>query len=172
MIEQVIYMLETKQQKIKFENGIAKLFDGYNWRDAQLIICKECGISWYIRKDKKLKQFLCKSCNFKGRRNSMHGKKSWNSGIKTYDRIRFLRGRKAKFVKERGDKCELCGKENLPLPCYVFHHIDPEKKEFHVDEIWLWKEDKIKKELEKCVMVCANCHQILHHGEYKINDYL
>ena len=44
-----------------------------------------------------------------------------------------------------------------------FHHRDEKDKLFSVGEFrWAVGFDRIKKEIEKCDVVCANCHRILH----------
>jgi hypothetical protein len=47
-----------------------------------------------------------------------------------------------------------------------FHHIDPKEKEFNICNIKRTKNiDKLKKELEKCVVLCSNCHREFHYLE-------
>ena len=59
-------------------------------------------------------------------------------------------------------KCELCC-ENHPA-CIDFHHRDVKKKEvsisYAVGRGWGWT--RIMKEIEKCQVLCANCHRKLH----------
>lgn len=38
-----------------------------------------------------------------------------------------------------------------------FHHVDPSEKLSH--RIWGWSPDRIAKELDKCVVLCASCHE-------------
>lgn len=54
-----------------------------------------------------------------------------------------------------GDCCVKCGaKEDLQ-----FDHIDPELKSFSVSRLWALKDlPKVEKELEKCQLLCENCH--------------
>jgi hypothetical protein len=66
----------------------------------------------------------------------------------------------------KGDKCAICGLEvsDDNLPAFVFHHVNPENKAMKLS-ILLGKGlpwSDIKKELDKCLLACANCHQILH----------
>jgi hypothetical protein len=44
-------------------------------------------------------------------------------------------------------------------PQWLFDSLN---KEFNISSILNW--DKIKKELEKCVLLCANCHREVHDG--------
>lgn len=67
-------------------------------------------------------------------------------------------------VEYKGGKCQYCG-YNKCLEALDFHHLDPRKKDFNMSDRNLtcdW--DKIKKELDKCILVCANCHREIHAG--------
>jgi hypothetical protein len=64
-----------------------------------------------------------------------------------------------------GMRCIRCG-FNEPIPdCYAFHHRNPNEK----DPSWgrmksnNWSFDKIKSELDKCDILCHNCHSIVHY---------
>jgi hypothetical protein len=62
-------------------------------------------------------------------------------------------------------KCSNCGFDDFRS--LVFHHEDPSQKEIAIANITglgLSKEN-IKKELDKCIVLCANCHLILHYNE-------
>lgn len=68
----------------------------------------------------------------------------------------------------KGSKCEYCG-YNKCLAAIEFHHLDPTKKDFGISEKGYTRSwQKIKEELDKCIMVCANCHREIH--EKIIND--
>lgn len=61
-----------------------------------------------------------------------------------------------------GNKCADCG-ISYPPPIYDFHHLDPTKKDFTVANI-IWRNlDSLREELDKCVMLCANCHRLRHY---------
>lgn len=69
---------------------------------------------------------------------------------------------KAKCLAYLGGKqCKSCGNKGLPQFCYAFHHLNPALKVFEISKAagMSWKE--IKEELDKCVVVCRNCHAIL-----------
>ena len=59
-------------------------------------------------------------------------------------------------------KCETCGENHIA--CLDFHHKNPDKKDFNISNAVSrgWKLEKILKEIEKCVILCANCHRKLH----------
>ena len=63
-----------------------------------------------------------------------------------------------------GGKYAICG-YNKSLRSLSFHHRDSKKKDFGLSARGLIRSwEKIQKELEKCVLVCANCHMELHEG--------
>ncbi len=69
---------------------------------------------------------------------------------------------KSKAVEYKGGKCELCG-YNRELTALEFHHKDPSQKDFALSTRGLTRSwDKIQKELDKCILVCANCHREVH----------
>lgn len=59
-----------------------------------------------------------------------------------------------------GGRCQECGWNKNP---YVleFHH-DDNNKEFTISTVMNTSWEKIKKEIEKCTLLCANCHRTLH----------
>lgn len=70
--------------------------------------------------------------------------------------------------------CLKCGeKRNWLLD---FHHIDPSKKDFQISQGETKGWDKILKEIEKCIVLCSNCHRDFHYLEkikgISIQEYL
>lgn len=59
--------------------------------------------------------------------------------------------------KSRG--CYICG-ESRP-PCLDFHHRDPATKLFNVGKGMRKNRHILEAEIEKCVVVCSNCHRVL-----------
>lgn len=62
-------------------------------------------------------------------------------------------------------ECIKCG-QNHPATL-DFHHRDPKTKINNVSTMLGTKKSKkaILEEIEKCDVLCANCHRILHHDE-------
>jgi hypothetical protein len=58
-----------------------------------------------------------------------------------------------------GGCCQICGysKCNKALE---LHHIDPTEKETNFTKIISW--DRLYSELNKCILLCANCHREVH----------
>ena len=64
-------------------------------------------------------------------------------------------------------KCSECG-ENHPA-VLDFHHLDPSEKEFNLsDQIWCRKKEDVISEINKCIVLCANCHRKLHWNKKQI----
>ncbi len=72
------------------------------------------------------------------------------------------RNRKVKAVQYLGGKCYNCGYDKC-VWALEFHHRDPTTKEAHWTKMRLWSESRLFKELDKCDLLCANCHREVHH---------
>lgn len=65
-------------------------------------------------------------------------------------------------IEYGGGQCQICGykKCNRALS---FHHKDASKKDFGLSASGLTRSwEKTKAELDKCILVCANCHMEIH----------
>ena len=75
-------------------------------------------------------------------------------------------------VEYKGGKCKCCG-YNKYIGALEFHHIDPTKKTFGISCNGLTKAwGEVKKELDKCILVCSNCHREIHAGIIDLNSYI
>lgn len=76
---------------------------------------------------------------------------------------------KRKSVDYSGGECLKCG-YNKSLAALVFHHTDPTTKEhgFNGGKTTDWPKWKV--EIDKCVMLCQNCHMELHEGQWQVDD--
>lgn len=73
---------------------------------------------------------------------------------------------KLKLVEYKGGKCQCCGYSKC-IEALEFHHIDASSKEFSISGKSSSFE-KLKKEVDKCILVCSNCHKEIHAGILKI----
>lgn len=71
--------------------------------------------------------------------------------------------------------CAKCGENRL----YVldFHHIDPSTKDGTITRMSTkYSLDRLQKEIDKCVVLCANCHREFHYlnllNNISLKDYL
>lgn len=69
--------------------------------------------------------------------------------------------RKQQAVELLGGKCLDC-QQQFHLACYDFHHLDPTQKDFNPCSGLTKKESVFLAELQKCVLLCANCHRLRH----------
>lgn len=75
-----------------------------------------------------------------------------------------LRRRKIKqmAVEYKGGQCSKCGYKKY-IGALEFHHLDPNEKDFSISKSGhcsSW--EKVKIELDKCILVCSNCHKEIH----------
>jgi len=115
-------------------------------------ICPKCKVTkpikdFYFRTDRPGKsQSFCKKCNHE---NVLSRQREF----------------KNKCLEYKGFKCSKCGYDKCSA-ALDFHHIDPSKKEFIPSKYrhtsWSKNENIIKKELDKCIILCANCHREEH----------
>lgn len=86
--------------------------------------------------------------------------------IKNYDRVKNRRQEnKLKAIKYKGGKCENCGYDKC-VWALDFHHINKKDKDFSIAQYSTLSWEKIKLELDKCMILCANCHREKHYQEY------
>lgn len=69
--------------------------------------------------------------------------------------------KKELLVKELGGKCSICGYDKC-ISALQFHHLDPSQKEITISTSNNVSYARMKKEAEKCILVCANCHAEIH----------
>lgn len=123
--------------------------------DSGLRACVVCGMpkpfTEYRKNSKNNIYTLCKKC---------HSAKS----VAAYARFREeLNGIK----REAG--CILCG-HSIPEAC-DFHHVDPSNKSFTIGrDIMSRGRDRVLAEVEKCVVICSNCHRLVNVGLRSLDD--
>lgn len=73
-------------------------------------------------------------------------------------------------VETKGGRCEICG-YNKYIGALDFHHLDETKKSFGLSRDGLTRSwEKTKMEIDKCILVCANCHREIHGGVIQLPD--
>ena len=66
------------------------------------------------------------------------------------------------LVAERGGSCERCG-YNKCINALEFHHKDETQKDFNLSQTGKTLSlETLRKEADKCELVCANCHREIH----------
>lgn len=135
--------------------------------------CTSCG--GFISNDKNNK---CKKCN--KIKNSKHHKfKKTKKGNYIYpfsdkwenvDQKRNHTRRKLWSIEYKGGKCHVCGYSKC-VGALEFHHIEPEYKKFAISSTsGNISERVLKKELDKCVLLCSNCHREVHADMIELDN--
>jgi len=127
--------------------------------------CKRCRDLTLLNLKKRLSRGLCSICGKK--RDGENKRLCLDCLVKVKKRRRDKKLRlKTRGVELLGGKCSSCGISFECIDVYDFHHLDPEKKELNIGQNMVsggkWK--TIWKEMSKCILLCSNCHRILHHN--------
>lgn len=122
---------------IPFESHNRKQYSIADNSDKECI-CEECNKSFIYSKGKHNSSKRCNSC---------------------YVRI-YRQKLKTKAVEYKGGKCKRCG-YNSNIKALQFHHRNPDEKEFSINGLAM-KWEKVVIELDKCELLCANCHIEVH----------
>jgi len=63
----------------------------------------------------------------------------------------------------KGAECNHCGlSEPKHLEIYDYHHVDPDTKLYSVSNILKGPIERLKTEVDKCLLLCSNCHRKEH----------
>jgi hypothetical protein len=74
---------------------------------------------------------------------------------------------KRPYVELAGGKCQRCGYDEF-LSGLDFHHVDPKKKDFKPGDIIATNDYvRIYAELDKCCLLCSNCHKAFHGNDWQ-----
>lgn len=114
-------------------------------------ICNTCG------KEKPLSEFYVNHRDKNGNPISYRGEcKSCHNELE--------KGRyqlKKEFINSFKDECKKCGDTRTWV--LDFHHKNPSEKDFTVAKLKKSNKDVIKQEIDKCIVLCANCHREFHY---------
>lgn len=79
--------------------------------------------------------------------------------------------RKNELIVLKGGKCSECGYDKN-FAALEFHHLIPEEKEFPLDSrrISNTSIEKLIEEVNKCILLCSNCHRGKHNPELSIEN--
>jgi len=83
--------------------------------------------------------------------------------------VNYLRRKKIKkmAVEYLGGKCKMCGIVHDNCAIYDIHHLNPEVKEGNPSHKLRLSINTMFDELDKCILLCSNCHRIIHTKEFK-----
>lgn len=66
--------------------------------------------------------------------------------------------------------CSFCKEKDFC--CLEFHHKTPSQKEYEISKMISnsVSDNRIKEEIKKCIVICANCHRKLHANRFNIGS--
>lgn len=121
--------------------------------------CRKCGYTsddlTEFRKDSRQKDGRASMCRACSRKDSSERRHIVNKLV---------------HDSKLGKHCEVCGGDYPPV-VLDYHHRDPSKKKFGIGD-GAGRSTPITailEEIDKCMLVCANCHRLLHYKE-DLND--
>ena len=101
---------------------------------------------------------------FYERKGRQYGLSSMCKDCNLEDKLSRQRNFKQECVDYKGGECQCCG-YNSCNSALDFHHIDPKTKKFGIAKARRTKlTEEILEELDKCILVCSNCHREIHAG--------
>jgi len=72
-------------------------------------------------------------------------------------------------IDYKGGKCAICG-YNKCKQALEFHHLDQNGKDFGISAKGYSRSwNKVKQEIDKCMIVCANCHREIHASNTQLS---
>jgi len=116
-------------------------------REPEKKICTVCGDPYIYDRSKGHKAKRCNSCST----------------------VKYQIAKKIRAIEYKGGSCACCG-YNKYYGALGFHHLDPKKKDFQIGGSYSRKWSDLLVELDKCVLVCHNCHAEIHAGFRQVPD--
>ena len=122
--------------------------------------CRKCGLEAVNAQD--LEDFVKDITSKHDRKNQC---KRCHQGLAIKRRTE----RKKLAVEYKGGECVMCGIKHTDTnsPIFDFHHIDPTIKDDDPSQLMRGKWEITKVELDKCILLCANCHRLIHFTNVK-----
>lgn len=122
--------------------------------------CSKCGDEYELEigfhKNGKTKdgrqryRYECRECYNAAHRNRYKIRKAWKKELMI------------ELFKEL--KCSVCGYDKY-FAALDLHHEDPSVKENEISDMKYYSKDKLREEIKKCIILCANCHREFHAKE-------
>ncbi len=112
----------------------------------------------------------CPKCNSNKELSEFYQTKSRPTGsamckqcFNTYCIQRWIE-KKIKAIEYKGNQCMDCGLHinNSHYSVFDFHHLTPNEKDYDWTKLRLKSNEAIERELNKCILLCSNCHRIRH----------
>ena len=107
-----------------------------------------------------VKPFLCETCGDNEPANFYKGQKICCKKCHVKVTHQAQKDTKRRAIEYKGGCCEHCGYDKY-TGALQFHHLDPTQKD--IKQFSKTKNfEAFKKEVDKCILLCANCHAEEH----------
>lgn len=162
---------ETLEKRNKLKRMWKEKIDVDSFPHKIKKICKDCGekklCSWqssFTQTGIPEYRARCDDC----RREYLHKIRTTEEYRKQRNKRRKLNllKKKQRMVDYLGGRCVVCGYDKC-LSALTFHHKNPKEKKLELGYIKDNNWERVKKELDKCDLVCFNCHMEIHN---KLNN--
>ena len=150
---EIAEQLNCSQSNIKYwlgKHGLKTNKKQNNKKNYNEKFCPKCKTikpidEFYLRTNRGDRNGYCKKCS-----NNYHT-----------ERVRDV---KIRMIEYKGGQCVKCGLKlcDSHYSVFDFHHLNPENKDPNFSKIKYQKWVKIKEEIDKCELLCSNCHRIEH----------
>lgn len=171
LVEQGLSTREISQKVCKGQSTVRHWLQKYNLKTKNKSFTQGYKYSKRVSKDN---QFCC-NCNVKLNDNNAGCRRTKNIYFylcKECHRIKSLETRinfKKKAIKYKGNHCQKCGYDKN-IAALEFHHSNPQEKEINPAKLYSKPWEYAKSELNKCTLLCANCHREEHYKENQIKQ--
>jgi hypothetical protein len=133
--------------------------------------CPECKAAFTRKSKKGIQKFCSPDCRYKNW--ARNNREQLNAAVRRYRARRYAKegqwrdsGAKAIALKEwmielKSEPCTDCGNQ-FPVCCMDFDHRAGTKKAYNLGSMFAhhYSRELIQTELDKCDLVCSNCHRI------------
>jgi hypothetical protein len=113
---------------------------------------------------------LCTKCNQEKDINEFYKQKDRKKGVYSHCKVckdkvsnDKWKQRREWAINYKGGKCLDCNQVYPPY-VYDFHHLDPASKDIDWSKMRIVKLETMIAELDKCVLLCSNCHRHRHYS--------
>lgn len=105
-------------------------------------------------------RYECKECS-RSKQQSTYAQRYSESYKARHKQSRAIHGERVREYKLE-HPCTCCGEDEPAV--LEFHHLDPNEKDFQISDGQFKKWEAVMTEINKCAVLCANCHKKVHAG--------
>lgn len=108
--------------------------------------------------------------NISNNKNGREGYNRWCKECRSRYQSERIEAKRTHWIDLAGGACQHCG-WNLYSVCLEFHHVNGDDKEWSPGKLIMSRpidSEDVRSELDKCALLCANCHQAIHRGALRL----